>query len=384
MSIDGRLNRNVNLKRLNYYLFNEANRAPLTKSLIATSAGLALVFIGEAFLNAKKGVKPSISKFKLLTTLSSSSIAVIAMAYLRVRQAKLNQSIPASSSVPLLSMPPPMSEKTLFENFKALAEATCKSTIAYFDSGDMGEKFARFSMVDCPKSTFPVTTMVQGKLRYLHANYVTPPGPTNYIATQYPTDLEGFTRLCFEKVDVIVNLLPEEEEKKLKAYFPQSPEEGERECTHGNISVRCISRKVEGAFTTYQYMMTEVETKSHNDTPKKITQIHFTQWPNFKIVPPKTMLALIEKIDFYAKQNPEVPVLVHCLTGNGPTGTLITAKTLVYLDSIGKLTADKSMQRIHRFILEGRKQRGLFYVQLPDQLSTLYALNDYLLAKKSR
>ena len=73
----------------------------------------------------------------------------------------------------------------------------------------------------------------------------------------------------------------------------------------------------------------------------------------------------------------DVPI-VHCMGGVGRTGTLLTGVALVQLHRDGQLHTKNRLHHIRDIIIEGRKHRGLEFVQTDTQIETLWNLTDLM------
>ncbi|KAL8243614.1 hypothetical protein R6Q59_009872 [Mikania micrantha] len=230
---------------------------------------------------------------------------------------------------------------------------------------------------------------------YVNANFVKAAySNRKYIATQapIPATFEDFWRVIWEQdVRVVVMLTAEAEGGQIKSHpYWNSGEYGQFKVK--NLSERSVhldkrSKEKEAARpqmaprrSTQPHTMGEkrsaVEHKpliepespvatirhftlSHKDQPFKpmheITQVHYTQWPDFGApANPTAILGLIDLVNKYIRQSAAVairpesaapsderPIVVHCSAGCGRTGTYCTIDSVIDMLKRQKLERGK-------------------------------------------
>ena len=96
-----------------------------------------------------------------------------------------------------------------------------------------------------------------------------------------------------------------------------------------------------------------VQVSSTNGEPLKVTQYHFTAWPDHGV--PKFATSLISFIRRVQKahKKEEGALLVHCSAGVGRTGTFLTLDTM-----LERIKAEKSVN-VYQFVWNMRQRRVL-------------------------
>ncbi|KAL4236494.1 hypothetical protein ACF0H5_004880 [Mactra antiquata] len=180
---------------------------------------------------------------------------------------------------------------------------------------------------------------------YINACYVDGYSRQNaYIASQGPTKntLEDFWRMLWQtncnKIVMLTNLI-EEGKPKCVQYWPADKEE-----IFGDVVVTLEKTESFSAF-----VIRNLSVKKNNMEPKKITQFHFTAWPDKSV--PKYASSLVQfrhKVTC-ARTAKKGPIVVHCSAGIGRTGTFVAldflteqAKNVGYVDVF---SAVKAMRR---------------------------------------
>jgi protein tyrosine phosphatase len=102
------------------------------------------------------------------------------------------------------------------------------------------------------------------------------------------------------------------------------------------------------------------------NSKKIINRLVYSQWNNYLGIKPENLNFLINQIEKYDN------VCIHGLAGVGRTGTLIVALALSEMISHEEITEENLLDQMDALILEGRKQRGVSFVQTPDQYQAIY------------
>ncbi|GFO07585.1 receptor-type tyrosine-protein phosphatase kappa [Plakobranchus ocellatus] len=205
---------------------------------------------------------------------------------------------------------------------------------------------------------------------YINASYIKGYNKEQqaFIAAQGPnaTILDDFVRMIWEKrVDRVVMLtnLVEARKSKCTMYWPQDQED-----TFGDITMKLVNTKVFAEYTIRQLRLFK-----SGETPRDVTQFHFTAWPD-KLVPDNPW----GLVDFHQRvlASPgSGPLLVHCSAGVGRTGTFIALCHLLQeAEATGKMDFLSTLWRL--------RQDRMQMIQTADQYVFLHwaALVGHLIA----
>uniref|UniRef100_A0AAQ5ZGQ5 protein-tyrosine-phosphatase n=1 Tax=Amphiprion ocellaris TaxID=80972 RepID=A0AAQ5ZGQ5_AMPOC len=176
-----------------------------------------------------------------------------------------------------------------------------------------------------------------------------------------------FWRMIWEqKVSTVVMLtnLKERKEDKCYQYWP------DQGCwTYGNVRVAVEDFTVLVDYTIRKFCVQYVRFI----TPRLITQLHFTSWPDFGVpFSPIGMLKFLKKVKAV---NPTFagPIVVHCSAGVGRTGTFIVIDAMIDM-----MHAEQKVD-VFGFVSKIREQRSQL-IQTDMQYSFIYqALLEYYL-----
>ncbi|XP_053395795.1 uncharacterized protein LOC123524141 [Mercenaria mercenaria] len=162
-----------------------------------------------------------------------------------------------------------------------------------------------------------------------------------YIASQGPTKetIEDFWRMIWQekcsKIVMLTNLI-EESKKKCEQYWPGSGSK-----TYGDIKV---SMKKSELFS--EFVIRDLSMKKDDSAEKRVTQFHFTAWPDKGVPKYASSLVKFRNKVKYAPCFETGPTVVHCSAGIGRTGTFIAldyltdqAMALNYIDVAGTVQA---------------------------------------------
>lgn len=229
----------------------------------------------------------------------------------------------------------------------------------------------RWGNILCPKDT-AVTVNIDGKTKHLHANNVSMPDGSKYIAIQAPgtEEYDSFVKLVNDSPALIVDLTNSKDKTKDKSagfiekrYFPKQVG---KQRHFKDFNVTCTEAKDIDKISVYTYVIKDKSTGKE----KTIQRVHYKEWPDHGAIDADEMAKLIKVVDNLSEKNPG-PVMVHCRAGVGRTGTFITARTVAHIKQ-KEATPPKEFQKLmHDVILSGRKQRGPSFVQTSVQLKGL-------------
>ncbi|XP_061180979.1 receptor-type tyrosine-protein phosphatase T-like [Saccostrea echinata] len=176
------------------------------------------------------------------------------------------------------------------------------------------------------------TSEGQGRNDYINACYVEGiKGNPTYIAAQgpfTPATLVDFWRMIWQenssRIVMLTNLFEGDHMKCLK-YWP------EEEDKFGDIVIRLESQDNYENYTIRYLVVQQVgsEDENPNEVIKKVTQFHFTGWPDCGV--PFDADTLLCFRDLVKNDRPEAdgPIIVHCSAGIGRTGTFIALDYLL-------------------------------------------------------
>ncbi|XP_062576981.1 receptor-type tyrosine-protein phosphatase T-like [Saccostrea cucullata] len=176
------------------------------------------------------------------------------------------------------------------------------------------------------------TSEEQGRNDYINACYVEGiNGDPTYIAAQgpfTPATLVDFWRMTWQenssRIVMLTNLFEGDHMKCLK-YWPED------EDTFGDLVIRLESQDIYEKYTIRHLVVQQAKTEdiNPNENTKKVTQFHFTGWPDCGV--PSDVDSLLCFRDLVKNGRPEAdgPIIVHCSAGIGRTGTFIALDYLL-------------------------------------------------------
>uniref|UniRef100_A0A8C7ZNP5 Receptor-type tyrosine-protein phosphatase epsilon n=1 Tax=Oryzias sinensis TaxID=183150 RepID=A0A8C7ZNP5_9TELE len=214
-----------------------------------------------------------------------------------------------------------------------------------------------------PSTQFPV----QAKW-FLHLPQVTvhmPFGPKE-------DTVADFWRMVWEQKVATVVMLTNLKERKEDKCYQYWPDQG---CwTYGNVRVAVEDFTVLVDYTIRKFCVQYVcSTSEAAKTPRLVTQLHFTSWPDFGVpFSPIGMLKFLKKVKAV---NPlfSGPIVVHCSAGVGRTGTFIVIDAMIDM-----MHAEQKVD-VFGFVSRIREQRSQL-IQTDMQYSFVYqALLEYYL-----
>ena len=223
----------------------------------------------------------------------------------------------------------------------------------YLDVGTQG----RFHDIRPPKDT--AVKLSNGAS--FHANFVPLGGLGDpAIATQAPKTehFSQFLQLVQEQnITTIVDLTNQTDRNKYNAPdYSRNP-------AHGFSSADRTSPELR------QSNIEKRELKTANN--QAVSYINLTKWPDHGAVAIdgfKNLLSAIEQ----EHGNKGGGLTIHCNAGVGRTGTVFAGLELSRLAKNGELNSSNFADKVLDVVAEGRKARGLAFVQAPEQLSLLF------------
>ncbi|XP_043110039.1 receptor-type tyrosine-protein phosphatase epsilon isoform X2 [Puntigrus tetrazona] len=207
---------------------------------------------------------------------------------------------------------------------------------------------------------------------YINASYIDGYTDKNkFIAAQGPKQdtVADFWRMIWEQKSSTIVMLTNLKERKEDKCYQYWPDQG---CwTYGNVRVAVEDFTVLVDYTIRKFCVQYASDGSK--TPRLVTQLHFTSWPDFGVpFSPIGMLKFLKKVK---QVNPSFvgPIVVHCSAGVGRTGTFIVIDGMIDM-----MYAEKKVD-VFGFVSRIREQRSQL-IQTDLQYSFIYqALLEYFL-----
>ncbi|XP_071799478.1 receptor-type tyrosine-protein phosphatase F-like [Asterias amurensis] len=175
-----------------------------------------------------------------------------------------------------------------------------------------------------------MTTGDEGSTNYINATFLEGSrGKHSYLATQapLPSTMGDIWRLVFDYKSSCIIMLNsmDNDPQSIPQYWPE-----EGTLSFGPLTVKLLSvDQRDEDMIVRQFGITyplrnqkEVQTVCH---------IQFLQWPKKKDIPssPSSLLKLIEAVNTWTEEHPDGPLTVHCIDGEGCSGTFCTLVTLL-------------------------------------------------------
>uniref|UniRef100_A0AAY4BJY8 Receptor-type tyrosine-protein phosphatase epsilon n=1 Tax=Denticeps clupeoides TaxID=299321 RepID=A0AAY4BJY8_9TELE len=208
---------------------------------------------------------------------------------------------------------------------------------------------------------------------YINASYIDGYKDKNkFIAAQgpKPDTVADFWRMIWEQKAATIVMLTNLKERKEDKCYQYWPDQG---CwTYGNIRVVVEDFTALVDYTIRKFCIQHQSTDG-SKSPRLVTQLHFTSWPDFGVpFSPIGMLKFLKKVK---QVNPSYagPIVVHCSAGVGRTGTFIV------IDGMIDMMYEEQKVDVFGFVTRIRDQRSQL-VQTDMQYSFIYqALVEYYL-----
>ncbi|KAI4890859.1 hypothetical protein NFI96_026417, partial [Prochilodus magdalenae] len=223
---------------------------------------------------------------------------------------------------------------------------------------------------------------------YINASYIDGYKDKNkFIGAQGPKQetVADFWRMIWEQKSATIVMLTNLKERKEDKCYQYWPDQG---CwTYGNVrtytyvanSLYDLCRDVSvitvlpRTHDTHTLFFLFQQASDGSKTPRLVTQLHFTSWPDFGVpFSPIGMLKFLKKVK---QVNPSYggPIVVHCSAGVGRTGTFIV------IDAMIDMMYEEQKTDVFGFVSKIRDQRSQL-VQTDMQYSFIYqALLEYFL-----
>lgn len=234
------------------------------------------------------------------------------------------------------------------------------------------------------QSSLQVLTSEENTSTYIHANYVDGFDVINkFICTQTPVEdtWADFWKMIWEQNSrVIVSLtdLDQDDEESYK-YWNNLENSA---VTIGRFVIKTLKVKEEMSFTRTQFQITNVT----NNTSRELTHFWFTDWPDNSFPTGlKDFLSLLREVnrEQYSLIKNAVdsfqpgPIVVHCATGVGWTGTFCAID-----NALAQLKKEKRVS-VPQTVLKVRNQRHSS-VLLPEQYGFCYKVLEHVLQEEAK
>ncbi|XP_041353988.1 receptor-type tyrosine-protein phosphatase O-like [Gigantopelta aegis] len=188
---------------------------------------------------------------------------------------------------------------------------------------------------------------------YINANYIDGFNHKHeYIATQGPlkNTLNDFWRMVWEhdsKVIVMLSGIQEKQKQKVFRYWPRYVGDT---MEYGKIAVKMTYA---GQVNKY---ITRIFTMKKGQEERQVHVYFMPGWEEFDAnMSTETLIDVIKKIRIQINTSPQAPVIVHCSSGLGRTGTFIA---LDYLQQWVKTHGLDDEVSVSGFVLQMRHDRG--------------------------
>uniref|UniRef100_A0A3B5LC70 Tyrosine-protein phosphatase non-receptor type 20 n=1 Tax=Xiphophorus couchianus TaxID=32473 RepID=A0A3B5LC70_9TELE len=191
-----------------------------------------------------------------------------------------------------------------------------------------------------------------------------------YFSGPKEETVADFWRMIWEQKVATVVMLTNLKERKEDKCYQYWPDQG---CwTYGNVRVAVEDFTVLVDYTIRKFCV-QHQASDAAKTPRPVTQLHFTSWPDFGVpFSPIGMLKFLKKVKAV---NPPFsgPIVVHCSAGVGRTGTFIV------IDGMIDMMHAEQIVDVFGFVSKIREQRSQL-IQTDMQYSFVYqALLEYYL-----
>uniref|UniRef100_A0AAY5EBH9 Receptor-type tyrosine-protein phosphatase epsilon n=1 Tax=Electrophorus electricus TaxID=8005 RepID=A0AAY5EBH9_ELEEL len=200
-----------------------------------------------------------------------------------------------------------------------------------------------------------------------HSDYVN----ASYIDVRPKQEsVSDFWRMIWEQKSATIVMLTNLKERKEDKCYQYWPDQG---CwTYGNVRVAVEDITVLVDYTIRKFCV-QYQACDGSKTPRLVTQLHFTSWPDFGVpFSPIGMLKFLKKVK---QVNPSYggPIVVHCSAGVGRTGTFIV------IDAMIDMMHTEQKIDVFGFVSRIRDQRSQL-IQTDMQYSFIYqAILEYYL-----
>ncbi|TRY56491.1 hypothetical protein DNTS_008781 [Danionella cerebrum] len=212
-----------------------------------------------------------------------------------------------------------------------------------------------------------VLKQIDGKLHsdYINASYIDGYKDKNkFIAAQgpKPDTVADFWRMIWEQKSSTIVMLTNLKERKEEKCCQYWPDQG---CwTYGNVRVAVDDFTVLVDYTIRKFCV-QYQSSEGAKSPRLVTQLHFTSWPDFGVpFSPIGMLKFLKKVKQVNAPCPG-PITIHCSAGVGRTGTFIV------IDAMIEMMHSEQKVDVFGFVSRIREQRSQL-IQTDLQYSFIY------------
>uniref|UniRef100_A0A8C7KVT0 Receptor-type tyrosine-protein phosphatase epsilon n=1 Tax=Oncorhynchus kisutch TaxID=8019 RepID=A0A8C7KVT0_ONCKI len=206
---------------------------------------------------------------------------------------------------------------------------------------------------------------------YINASYIDVTCHSLFSIGPMHDTVADFWRMVWEQKTATIVMLTNLKERKEDKCYQYWPDQG---CwMYGNVRVAAEDFTVLVDYTMRKFCVQYVSGSDGPRAPCLVTQLHFTNWPDFGVpFSPIGMLKFLKKVKTV---NPSYagPIVVHCSAGVGRTGTFIVIDAMVDMMHV------EQRLDVFGFVTRIREQRSQL-VQTDMQYSFIYqALLEYYL-----
>ncbi|XP_033636809.1 receptor-type tyrosine-protein phosphatase F-like [Asterias rubens] len=174
-----------------------------------------------------------------------------------------------------------------------------------------------------------MTTGDEGSTNYINATFLEGSrGKHSYLATQapLPSTMGDIWRLVFDyKSSCIIMLNSTDNDPSIPQYWPE-----EGSMSFGPLTVELLSEDQRDEDMVVRQFGITYPLRNQKEV-QTVCHIQFLQWPKKKDIPssPSSLLKLIEAVNTWTEEHPDGPLTVHCIDGEGCSGTFCTLITLL-------------------------------------------------------
>uniref|UniRef100_A0A8C7UHR5 Receptor-type tyrosine-protein phosphatase epsilon n=1 Tax=Oncorhynchus mykiss TaxID=8022 RepID=A0A8C7UHR5_ONCMY len=206
---------------------------------------------------------------------------------------------------------------------------------------------------------------------YINASYIDVTCHSLFSIGPMHDTVADFWRMVWEQKTATIVMLTNLKERKEDKCYQYWPDQG---CwMYGNMRVAAEDFTVLVDYTMRKFCVQYVSGSDGPRAPCLVTQLHFTNWPDFGVpFSPIGMLKFLKKVKTV---NPSYagPIVVHCSAGVGRTGTFIVIDAMIDMMHV------EQRLDVFGFVTRIREQRSQL-VQTDMQYSFIYqALLEYYL-----
>ncbi|XP_033636860.1 receptor-type tyrosine-protein phosphatase F-like [Asterias rubens] len=175
-----------------------------------------------------------------------------------------------------------------------------------------------------------MTTGDEGSTNYINATFLEGSrGKHSYLATQapLPSTMGDIWRLVFDYKSSCIIMLNsmDNDPQSIPQYWPE-----EGSMSFGPLTVQLLSEDQRDEDMVVRQFGITYPLRNQKEV-QTVCHIQFLQWPKKKDIPssPSSLLKLIEAVNTWTEEHPDGPLTVHCIDGEGCSGTFCTLVTLL-------------------------------------------------------